>query len=329
MSDGKEGRTPAKISRRAFAGASAMAALAAAYPFPAAAQDTRDWMSGLPRETVHVKAWPGGKKVAVAFVLYVEVWGVGHGPNLRNDMVGRSPDVVNEAFRQYAIEWGLPRIGRLFRDEGVPISLALNALMPSSNPQAWKELRAAVPDAPILGHGLNNSTQLLPLNEGVAAQQAYIRRTLDLIQKETGQRPTGWSSPSVYPNAGTFLASAAEGVRYTLDGMDSDVLTRLRTPTGPLLQIPYPTTTVDMGHYLTRNMEPVELEKLWVDYITELVREASADAQRDATVVAIGIHPFVMGTPTGAAAMRRVLEAVKKLDLVWMTDTQAIFDSAS
>ncbi|CAH1671883.1 Polysaccharide deacetylase [Hyphomicrobiales bacterium] len=291
------------------------------------AQTSRDWLTDLPRETVQVKAWPNGKKVAVIFVLYVEVWGPGNGPSLRADMTSRNPDVVNGAFRQYAIEWGLPRVGRLFAEQGVPLTFALNALFPSSYPTVWRALRTSVPHAPILGHGMNNTTQLLPLNEGIGAQQAYIKQTLDLIERDTGERPIGWSSPSVYPNADTFSASAAAGIRYTLDGMDSDILSRLQTPSGPLLQIPYPAVTVDMGHYLTRGMEPVDLEKLWIDYVSELAREARVDPEREATVVAIGIHPFVVGTPTGAAAMRRVLETLKTLDEVWLTETRAVFDS--
>lgn len=325
------GRRRRRLSRgvgRALLSAQlALAAMIAAPP-ASAQQAERDWMTDLPRENVHVKAWPDGKKVAVAFVLYVEVWGPGHGPSLRADMTSRDPDVVNGAFRQYAIEWGLPRVGRLFREQGVPITFALNALFPSSYPQVWQELRASAPQAPILGHGMNNSTQLLPLSEGLAAQRAYIRRTLDMIERDTGERPIGWSSPSVYPNIDTFSATTAEGIRYTLDGMDSDILTRLKTPSGPLLQIPYPAVTVDMGHYLMRGMEPAGLERLWIDYITELAREAKAHPQREATVVAIGLHPFVVGTPSGAAAMRRVLEAVKKLDLVWLTDTRAVFKIA-
>ncbi|CAH1662505.1 Polysaccharide deacetylase [Hyphomicrobiales bacterium] len=314
-------------SRRQCLAALAATALMFVTGADAFAQASRDWLTDLPREAVHVKAWPNGKKVAVIFVLYVEVWGPGNGPSLRADMTSRNPDAVNGAFRQYAIEWGLPRVGRLFAEQKVPLTLALNALFPSSYPEAWRELRANVPDAPILGHGMNNTTQLLPLNEGIPAQQAYIRQTLDLIAHDTGERPIGWSSPSVYPNADTFSASAAEGIRYTLDGMDSDILTRLTTPSDPLLQIPYPAVTVDMGHYLTRGMEPVGLEKLWIDYISELAREARADPEREATVVAIGIHPFVVGTPSGAAAMRRVLETVKKLDGVWLTETRAVFDS--
>ena len=135
-------------------------------------------------------------------------------------------------------------------------------------------------------------------------------------------RSRGWSSPSVYPNADTFTATAAEGIAYTLDGMDSDILSRLATKPGPLVMIPYPTITVDMGQYLGRAKEPADMERLWIDYVDELASEAEADPSRQATVVAIGIHPFVMGTPTGAAALRRVLAHFKQQKLLWATDVE-------
>ncbi|MGI8841287.1 MAG: hypothetical protein ACR2F8_11000 [Caulobacteraceae bacterium] len=289
---------------------------------------TTDWISGLPRSPVRIQAWPGGRKVAVIFVLYVEDWGYGHGPNFRSDTAARDPDVVDESFRQYAIDFGVERVGRVFNEEGAPLSIALNAAFPSKHPEVWKAFRSLVPNAPIVAHGVNNSTELLPLGRGLAAQEAYVRRTLDMIEKYTGARPRGWSSPSVYPNADTFTATAAEGIAYTLDGMDSDRLSRLAAATGPLLMIPYPTVTVDMGQYLARGKEPADMERLWIDYVTELAREAQADPGREATVVAIGIHPFVVGTPAGAAALRRVLEDFKRKKLVWLTDVQAVAAAA-
>jgi peptidoglycan/xylan/chitin deacetylase (PgdA/CDA1 family) len=83
-----------------------------------------------------------------------------------------------------------------------------------------------------------------------------------------------------------------------------------------------------MGQYLSRLKEPGDLERLWIDYVTELAREAEADPSRDATIVAIGIHPFVVGTPAGAAALRRVLENFKKQKLVWVTDVEAVLTAA-
>lgn len=306
-----------------FAFAAAVLALA-----PQAAAGGTDWITGLPRRDIPVESWPGGRKVAVAFVLYVEVWGHGHGPNFRPDMSGRSPDLVDEGFREYAINFGLTRTARLFKEMGVPLSLALNAEFPTARPDVWRALRALVPAAPIVAHGLNNSTMLLPLAEGPAAQRAYIRRTLDLIEESTGVRATGWSSPSVYPDADTFQATAAEGIRYTLDGMDSDLLSELATTPRPLLLVPYPPSVVDMGQYLSRFKEAEDLARLWTDYVGELAREAAADPARPATVVAIGIHPFVVGTPAGAAALRRVLEALRANDQVWLADVEAVASAA-
>jgi hypothetical protein len=56
---------------------------------------------------------------------------------------------------------------------------------------------------------------------------------------------------------------------------------------------------------------PTEIEALWLDYVLELAEEARVDPSREATTVVIGIHPFVVGTPDGAAAMRRVLTRLK------------------
>jgi hypothetical protein len=50
--------------------------------------------------------------------------------------------------------------------------------------------------------------------------------------------------------------------------------------------------------------------------------------ERETTIIAIGIHPFVVGTADGAEALRRVLENFKNQKLVWVTDVQAILDVA-
>jgi len=293
------------------------------------AQDGTDWITGLPREPVHVTTWPAGRKVAVSFALFVEEFGFGQGPVLRPDLATRNPDLVNESFRQYAITWGNLRVGRLFKDLDVPLSLVLNAAFPIAHASAWKELRAAQPNAPIIAHGMNNSNDILPLGRGLAAQKAYIRRTLDTIASATGLRPSGWSSPSVYSNGDTMQAMAAEGITYNLDQMDSDIISRLQTPDGGLVLLPYPTVTVDMGQFLARMKSSAEIETLWLDYVLELADEARADRTREATTVVIGLHPFVVGTPDGAAAMRRVLSRLKKDDAVWLTDTNAILKAAS
>ena len=291
-------------------------------------EERSDPVTGLGRDPIHVAAWPGGSKVAVSFALFVEEFGFGQGPVLRPDLANRNPDLVNEAFRQYGVDWGIPRVGRLFKELNVPLTIVLNSEFPAAHSAVWKEFRALHPDAPIVAHGMNNTSRMLPLGRGLAEQKAYIRRTLDQIVAATGIRPTCWSSPSVYSNGDTMQAMAAEGIVSTLDQMDSDIISRLNTPDGALVLLPYPTVTVDMGQYLARMKTPSEIEALWVDYVSELALEARADPGREATTVVIGIHPFLVGTPDGAAAMRRVLARLKKDDMVWLTDSDAILKAA-
>jgi allantoinase len=294
----------------------------------ALAQDGRDPITDLRRDPIHVATWPGGKKVAVSFALFVEEFGFGQGPVLRPDLANRNPDLVNEAFRQYGINWGIPRVGRVFKELNTPLTIVLNSEFLAAHAAVWKEFRAVHADAPIVAHGMNNTSHTLPLGRGLAEQKAYIRLTLDQIAAATGVRPTCWSSPSVYSNGDTMQAMAAEGIVSTLDQMDSDIISRLKTPDGALFLLPYPTVSVDMGQYLARTKSPSDLEALWIDYVSELATEARADPAREATTIVIGIHPFVVGTPDGAAAMRRVLARLKKDDMVWLTDTDAILKAA-
>src|SRR5919201_464036 len=99
------------MKRAASGCAAGLVMLLAANLFsPTAAQDAIDVVTGFPRQPLHVGMWPGGKKVAVSFALFVEVFGFGQGPILRPDLATRNPDLVNEAFRQYAIEAGNPRL---------------------------------------------------------------------------------------------------------------------------------------------------------------------------------------------------------------------------
>jgi allantoinase len=55
---------------------------------------------------------------------------------------------------------------------------------------------------------------------------------------------------------------------------------------------------------------------------------SSTRPEREATIVTIGVHPFVVGTADGAEALRRVLENFKNQKLVWVTDVQAVLDVA-
>jgi allantoinase len=65
--------------------------LAVHLPSVTLAQDGIDPVTGFAREPVHVAAWPGGRKVAVGFALFVEEFGLGQGPVFRPDLARNAP----------------------------------------------------------------------------------------------------------------------------------------------------------------------------------------------------------------------------------------------
>src|SRR4029077_16979241 len=102
-------------------------------PTATLAQDRTDAVTGFPREPIHVAAWPAGRKVAISFALFVEEFGFGQGPVFRPDPANLNPDLVNEAFCQYAYDLGIARVGRLFKELDVPLSIVLNAEFPGKH----------------------------------------------------------------------------------------------------------------------------------------------------------------------------------------------------
>src|SRR5262249_6859343 len=100
----------------ALVGGAGAALFAVEFPCATLAQDAADWVTAFPRAPIPVAVWPAGRKVAITFALFIEESGFGRGPAFRPDLASRNPDLVNEAFRQYGIDWGIPRVGRLFKE---------------------------------------------------------------------------------------------------------------------------------------------------------------------------------------------------------------------
>src|SRR5262249_3275926 len=129
----------------ALVGGAGAGLFAVHFPRATLAQDAADWVTAFPRDPVHVAAWPAGRKVAVSFALFVEGLGCARGRVFGRARASRNPDLVNEAFRQYAIDWGIARVGRLFKELDVPLTVVLNAEFPGKHASVWKELRATQP----------------------------------------------------------------------------------------------------------------------------------------------------------------------------------------
>ena len=223
--------------------------LSAHFPSAALAQGSVDAVTGFPREPIPVTAWPGGRKVAVSFALFVEVFGFGQGPVFRPDLASRNPDLVNEAFRQYAITWGNLRVGRLFKELDVPLTVVLNAGF----------LRALSGGVEGVSRGQSQCSDHCPRHQQqqrYPAAWARAHRTEGLYPSDAGldRLDHRHEAHGLVESERLFqwrhdAGDGVEGITYNIDQMDSDFISRLKTPDGPLILLPYPTPTVDMGQF--------------------------------------------------------------------------------
>lgn len=262
--------------------------------------------------------WPDGRRLAVTFVIHVECFDKNEGPQILPHLATRTPDIANAGWRHYGNVWGLPRLIRIFSSRGIPYSVALNSEVLSREPHVLRRLRNH--PASVIAHGTTQSRPL-PVNDGAEAEAAYIRETLDSIEHHLHRRPRAWLSPDFLVSHDTNAALAQEGIACTFDCTGSDVITRLDTAHGPLLQMPYALGVDDSILVLSWHFDPKAFERTLEAHVEQL---ADDSLKGPALSTAIGLHPSIAGQPAYARALARVLDTLRDHDDVWLTDHEVL-----
>ncbi len=142
-----------------------------------------------------------------------------------------------------------------------------------------------------------------------------IQRTLDILQKHTGQRPIGWLSPGF---GQTFHSSdwlAAAGIKYTCEYPYDDEPTRLKTKHGPLVTLPYPIECQDVTTLAVQTQEAQYFATKCIDAFDQLYKES----EKRPKVFSIAIHPYAAGQAHAFKYLEQIYDHVLKQKgvLVW------------
>ncbi|MDF2797302.1 MAG: polysaccharide deacetylase [Devosia sp.] len=261
--------------------------------------------------------WPGGKGLAVYFVMGVEEYVFGEG--LTEDIFpgASKPDFANTSWRDYGNRVGAIRLIDLFRAENVPLSILLNTEVYEHAPELMQHARAN--NCTIIGHGLTNSDTLA--GRSAEDEKAYLGAVADAIERNEGKRPTGWASPWLAHSDNTADLLKATGYRYVIDlGMD-DQPVWLRTETGPLLSVPYALELNDSTTMVGRLTNPSDFATMIVDQFDEMLELA----EKQALVMPVVVHSFISGQPFRLRALRRALAHIlAKREAIWLTTPDQI-----
>jgi len=248
---------------------------------------------------------PGGARMAVWIIVNVEEW------NPREPMprtvltppAGGSPmpDIPNWAWHEYGNRVGFWRFIEVFDALSVPAVLAINGSALAAYPAI---VRAAIDrNWEFIGHGFTQRNM-----QKVEDERADIRKTRKAIAEATGKPPRGWLGPGLTETWDTPDLLVEEGYDYVADWVLDDQPVWLKTKTKPILNLPYTQECNDVAMMLIQHHKASEYSDRALDQFEQLY----ADSVKSTRIMALVVHPYIMGAPHRLKYFRRVLETISQ-----------------
>ena len=260
---------------------------------------------------------PGGARMAVWVIVNVEEWDIDQ-PMPRTVLTppaggSPSPDIPNWAWHEYGNRVGFWRMLEVFDQFKIPGVLAVNGSCFDTYPEIAEA--AKVRNWEFLGHGFIQKNMQKVENELEA-----IQKTSAAIKKFSGKTPRGWLGPGLTETWETPDLLEESGFDYVCDWVLDDQPVRLKTRSGKsIMNIPYTQECNDVAMMLIQHHTAREYYDRAMDQFDQLYE----DSMDSARVMAIVIHPYIMGVPHRLKWFRKIFERLSaRKDIVFWTGEQ-------
>jgi peptidoglycan/xylan/chitin deacetylase (PgdA/CDA1 family) len=264
-------------------------------------------------------ALPDGARMVLWVIVNVEEWDATQ-PMPRTVLTppaggSPSPDIPNWTWHEYGNRVGFWRILKVFDEFSIPAVLAING---SAIAAYAPIVRAAVErNWEFIGHGFTQRNM-----QKVENERDDIRRTAEVIRKACGKRPRGWLGPGLTETWETPDLLAEEGYEYVCDWVLDDQPVYLETRTRPIVNVPYTQECNDVAMMLIQHHKASEYYERAIDQFEQIY----ADAADSARVMAIVLHPYIMGAPHRCRYFRKVFETIRSRPGVLFWTGEQILD---
>jgi allantoinase len=265
--------------------------------------------------------WPNGARMAMNFVINYEEGSEAsvldgdestdtnmteaHGVN--QPVKGR--DLAAESMFEYGSRVGFWRLMRIFRERALPVTIFACALALERNAPAAQAIREAGFD--VCGHGWR---WLRPHQLSAEQERDEIRKAIASLQRTVGERPHGWYcryGPSL--NTRRLLAEEG-GFLYDSDSYADELPFWQDVDGRPHLIVPYSLAHND-GKFVAQTGTAAQ----WFEFIRDGFDMLYRESDRQPRMMSIGMHMRLIGNPSRAVALERLLDHVMRHDDVWIT----------
>ncbi len=282
--------------------------------------DRYDWSMLANRSPVK---WPGGADLALWVNVAVQFFPLNQSGKPFAPPGGMStayPDLRHFTLRDYGNRVGICRCLQALDDYAVTPTFAVNAAIGERAPALLERLLARNNEI------LASSWHMDSLHHGdmpEAQEAALIDKSLDVLRSR-GCAVTGWQSPAGSQSRSTPDLLADRGIRYIADWINDELPYPFRTRAGDLVALPLSLELDD--EFIIRNNLHSEWEyavqvKDACDYLL-----AEARATGHGRLLALSIHPWLIGQPHRISAFESVLEHIASQRGVWSASAHEIVD---
>jgi len=256
--------------------------------------------------------WPEGKRLAVIFNNNIEHFAFGAG--LGSDSTGAPAPQShrNYAWRDYGNRVGLWHYLDLLDEFALPGAHNVNSAVLEACPDIIERLNARGDE--YVSHGRTNSERQDVLWE--EDERRLIAECTDVVTRLSGRRPEGWLGPYIAESGVTLDLLKEAGYRYVMDWAMDDQPVWMRTRAGPILSVPYPLELNDSPSLVFRRHTGRQFAEMIVDQFDEML----AQSEKYPLVLAVSVHPFIIGQPFRLHAFRdAVRHILEHREELWIT----------
>jgi allantoinase len=262
--------------------------------------------------------WPDGRKVAVCVVVSAEYYemqppaGSFVPANLPGGF-GRAPypDVRAFSQREYGNRVGIFRVIEALDRHAIKATVALDASIASRYPCLVAEFQRR--DWELAAHGFS-LTRVISNHLSEDEERDQIRNVLDIIERSTGTRPTGWHGPEYGESERTVALLAELGLTYVLDWPNDEQPYPMHTSARSIISLPMALELDDVVANYHRRVPMARWARAVQDAVDQLVFDSSTSGRH----LALNLHPWLIGQPHRISYLEEVLAALCARDDLWI-----------
>ena len=271
--------------------------------------------------------WPGGRKLAVQFVLNLEeggensvIYGDEHSETFLSEIIGAEPfygkrHMSIESLYEYGSRAGVWRILQLFRDREIPLTVFAVSQALQENQKVVEQILKD--NHEICSHGLRwINYRDIPRD----VEKEHMEKAIEIQKNLCGSRPLGWYTGRTSENTRDLVCEEG-GFVYDSDDYSDDLPFWSKVTPKPHLIIPYTLDTNDM-RFLTN--QGFNNGNQFFNYLKDTFDCLYQERFYGPKMMSIGLHCRIIGKPGRFGSLKKFLDYAREFSDVWFASRISI-----